>query len=74
MVYFVIIGSILLCAKRKSLNDTLTVKIMSEYIRQELKRRYILLTLTAPNVSGEELKTEINITLLCLNEKIQKYS
>ena len=33
---------------------------MSEYIRQELKRRYILLTLTAPNVSGEELKTEIS--------------
>lgn len=49
-----------ICAKRKSLNDTLAIKIMSEYVRQELKRRYILLTLTAPNVTGEELKTEIN--------------
>jgi len=49
-----------ICAKRKSLNDTLAIKIMSEFIRQELKRRYILLTLTAPNVSGEELKTEIS--------------
>ena len=48
---------------------------MAEYIRQELKSRYILLTLTVPNVSGEELKTEIKITLLlkkCLNEKNTK--
>lgn len=48
-----------ICSKRKSLNDALVIKVMTEYIRQEMKRRYILVTLTAPNVVGENLKDEI---------------
>ena len=48
-----------ICSKRKSLNDALVIKVMTEYIKQEMKRRYILVTLTAPNVVGENLKDEI---------------
>ena len=48
-----------ICSKRKSFNDALVIKVMTEYIKQEMKRRYILVTLTAPNVVGENLKDEI---------------
>lgn len=48
-----------ICSKKKSLNDALAIKIITEYIRLELKREFILVTLTAPNIIGENLKNEI---------------
>lgn len=48
-----------ICSKKKSLKDAVNIKVMTEYVSKELKRQYIFLTLTAPNVTGESLSEEI---------------
>lgn len=48
-----------ICSKNKSKKDAVEIKIMSEYVKKELKRRYLFVTFTAPNVFGNELKEEI---------------
>ena len=48
-----------ICSKRKAKKDAVQIKIMTEYIKYELNREFILLTLTAPNVNGEQLSEEI---------------
>lgn len=48
-----------MCAKRKSLKDTLALTCMSQYIESVKKRRFIFLTLTVPNVVADELEEKI---------------
>lgn len=64
-----------ICSKNKSIRDTLAIKLMTDYIRQELKRKYILVTFTAPNVVGKELKEEITKYNNAFNRfvKLKKY-
>ena len=48
-----------ICSKRKSMKDAVELKMMTEYIQQELNREFIMVTFTAPNVTGENLDKEI---------------
>lgn len=48
-----------ICAWRKAKKDALALSIMMAYLKQEEKKEFIFLTLTAPNVSAEELNDEI---------------
>lgn len=48
-----------LCSWRKARKDAFTILILMEYLKQEHNLDFIMLTLTAPNVSGENLKSEI---------------
>ncbi len=47
------------CAWRKSRKDTLKHSILMEYLKSKFKYEFIFLTLTSPNVKGEELENEI---------------
>ena len=48
-----------LCAWRKARKDALQVAILMQYLKQEKGLEFVMMTLTAPNVSGENLKNEI---------------
>lgn len=48
-----------ICGKKKAAKDAVEIKVMTEYVMKELKRQYIFVTFTAPNVSGEKLSEEI---------------
>lgn len=48
-----------ICAWKKARKDALALSIMMEYIRQEEKKEFIFLTLTAPNVEADKLNDEI---------------
>ena len=48
-----------ICAWRKSKKDALALSIMMAYLKQEEKKEFIFLTLTAPNVLADELNDEI---------------
>lgn len=48
-----------MCNWRKSKKDALKVSILMQYIKEELDLEFVFLTLTAPNVKGEELEKEI---------------
>jgi len=48
-----------ICAWRKSKKDALALSIMMAYMKQEENKEFILLTLTSPNVSADELDDEI---------------
>lgn len=48
-----------ICAWRKSKKDALALSVMMAYMKQEENKEFILLTLTAPNVSADELDDEI---------------
>lgn len=48
-----------ICAWRKAKKDALALSIMMAYLKKEEKKEFIFLTLTAPNVSAEELEDEI---------------
>lgn len=50
-----------ICAWRKARKDALKLAILMKYIQEEHKKDFIFLTLTAPNVSAEELESEIKI-------------
>ena len=45
-----------MCNWRKSKKDALKVSILMQYIKEELDLEFVFLTLTAPNVKGEELE------------------
>ena len=49
-----------ICAWKKARKDALALSVMMAYLKQEEKKEFIFLTLTAPNVSAEELNDEIN--------------
>lgn len=48
-----------ICGKKKAKKDAVEIKVMTEYVMKELKRQYIFVTFTAPNVRGEKLSEEI---------------
>lgn len=48
-----------ICAWRKARKDALALAIQMKYIKAEHKKEFIFLTLTAPNVSADELESEI---------------
>lgn len=48
-----------ICSKKKAMKDAVEIKVMTEYVSKELKRQYIFVTFTAPNVTGEKLSDEI---------------
>ena len=48
-----------ICAWKKSRKDALALSVMMTYLKQEEKKEFIFLTLTAPNVPAEELNDEI---------------
>lgn len=48
-----------ICSKKKAIKDAVEIKVMTEYVSKELKRQYIFVTFTAPNVIGEKLSDEI---------------
>lgn len=64
-----------ICSKRKSKKDAIEIKVMTEYVTKELNRQYIFVTLTAPNVAGENLKDEISRYNKAFNHfvKLKKY-
>src|SRR5699024_12272047 len=48
-----------ICAWKKSGKDALALSVMMAYLKQEEKKEFIFLTLTAPNVPADELNDEI---------------
>jgi len=48
-----------ICAWKKARKDALSLSVMMAYLKQEEKKEFIFLTLTAPNVSADELNDEI---------------
>src|SRR5699024_9973215 len=48
-----------ICSWRKAKKDALALSTMMAYLKQEKKKEFIVLTLTAPNVQAEELENEI---------------
>ena len=48
-----------ICAWKKARKDALALSIMMSYLKQEEKKEFIFLTLTAPNVLADELNDEI---------------
>ncbi len=48
-----------ICAWKKSRKDALSLSVMMAYLKQEEKKEFIFLTLTAPNVEADELESEI---------------
>src|SRR5699024_10969712 len=48
-----------ICSWRKAKKDALALSTMMAYLKQEKKKEFIFLTLTAPNVQAEELENEI---------------
>src|SRR5699024_6197586 len=47
------------CAWKKTRKDALAISVMMAYLKQEEKKEFIFLTLTAPNVPADELNHEI---------------
>jgi len=48
-----------MCAWRSSVKDAMKIAILMDYIEKEHGKAFIFVTLTAPNVKGEDLKSEI---------------
>src|SRR5699024_2190407 len=48
-----------ICAWKKSRKDALAISVMMAYFKQEEKKEFIFLTLTAPNVPADEPNDEI---------------
>lgn len=48
-----------MCSWRLAMQDTLKLSILMQYLKEEHKQEFIFLTLTTPNVIGEQLDAEI---------------
>src|SRR5699024_8839377 len=48
-----------ICAWKKARKDALALSVMMAYLKQEERKEFIFLTLTAPNVPADELNDEI---------------
>lgn len=64
-----------ICSKKKAIKDAVELKVITEYVTKELKRQYIFVTFTAPNVSGKNLSEEIDKYNKAFNHfiKLKKY-
>lgn len=49
-----------ICTWNKAKKDAIMISVMMDAIKQEQELEYIFMTLTAPNVQGEELRDEID--------------
>ncbi len=49
-----------ICAWKKAKKDALSLSVTMAYLKQEEKKEFIFLTLTAPNVKADELNDEIH--------------
>lgn len=49
-----------LCTWNKAKKDAIMLAVLMQAIREQEEQEFIFLTLTAPNVSGEQLKSEID--------------
>ena len=49
-----------LCTWTKAKKDAILISVLMQAIREEQQQEFILLTLTAPNIIGAELKSEID--------------
>src|SRR5699024_5648846 len=49
-----------ICAWRKARKDAMKISIMMESIKLEENKEFIFLTLTTPNIKGEDVKSEID--------------
>lgn len=47
------------CSWKKAKKDALAISVMMKYLKQEENKEFIFLTLTAPNISAEELNNEV---------------
>src|SRR5699024_11255471 len=71
-----------ICAWKKSRKDALALSVMMAYLKQEEKKEFIFLTLTAPNVPADELDRKstrlnsshvsISYAVFCLRKKTNK--
>ena len=66
-----------MCAWRTAKKDALKIAVMMNYIEDEHDKAFIFVTLTAPNVKGENLKNEITkynkaFKNLCKRDEIAK--
>src|SRR5699024_12499309 len=48
-----------MCASKTSRKNALAISVMMAYLKQEEKKEFIFITLTAPNVPGDERNDEI---------------
>lgn len=48
-----------ICAWKKSRKNALKISVLMQYLREEEKKDFVFLTLTAPNVKADELDDEI---------------
>ena len=48
-----------ICAWKKSRKNALKISVLMQYLREEEKKEFVFLTLTAPNVKADELDDEI---------------
>ena len=48
-----------ICSWKKSRKNALKISVLMQYLREEENKDFVFLTLTAPNVKGEELDDEI---------------
>ena len=48
-----------ICAWKKSRKNALKISVLMQYLREEEKKEFVFLTLTAPNVAADELDDEI---------------
>jgi len=48
-----------ICAWKKSRKNALKISVLMQYLREEERKDFVFLTLTAPNVKAEELDDEI---------------
>src|SRR5699024_12882528 len=61
-----------ICAWKKSRKDALALSVMMAYLKQEEKKEFILLTLTAPNVSADEINDEIKYYIQSYQRLMQR--
>lgn len=48
-----------ICAWKKSRKNALKISVLMQYLREEEKKEFVFLTLTAPNIKADELDDEI---------------
>src|SRR5690625_1796188 len=48
-----------ICAWKKSRKNALKISVLMQYLREEERKDFVFLTLTAPNVKADELDDEI---------------
>lgn len=61
-----------ICSKKKSIKNACEIKIITDYISCELKRKFLFVTLTAPNVCGNELDKEITKYNLAFKKLVER--